>query len=156
MLDRASTFSDPEVVRLLKTKFVPVAIDQAYQRRQKDAEGRFYQKIANQGPRKVGNGGPTTQGLYAASANGTFLGYNNNRGAGRVIGMLNKALKEFEAGPVEVEARFVPPGPAGGGTEGDAVSALVAEVGEDRDLRALINPIGLLGFDREHVIFQAQ
>ena len=79
MLDRASTFSDPKVVELLKTKFVPVAIDQAYQRRQKDAEGRFYQKIANQGPRKIGNGGPTTQGNYTAAPDGTFLGYNNNR-----------------------------------------------------------------------------
>ncbi len=64
MLDRESTFADRQIVQLLKTRFVPVAIDQAYQRRQKDAEGRFYQKIANQGPRKVGQG--TTQGLYVA------------------------------------------------------------------------------------------
>ncbi len=101
MLDRASTFSDQEVVNLLKTKFVPVAIDQAYQRRQKDAEGRFYQKIANQGPRKVGNGGPTTQGLYAAAADGTFLEYNNNRGPGRVLKMMRQALAKFDPPTVD-------------------------------------------------------
>ena len=101
MLDRASTFSDPEVVKLLKTKFVPVAIDQAYQRRQKDTEGRFYQKIANQGPRKVGDGGPTTQGLYTAAADGSFLGYNNNRGPGRVLKMMREALAKFESPAVD-------------------------------------------------------
>ena len=68
MLDRESTFKNPEVVKLLKENFVPIAIDQAYQRRQKDNEGSFYQKIANQGPRKVGKG--TTQGLYIADASG--------------------------------------------------------------------------------------
>ena len=46
---------------MLKTKFVPVAIDQAYQRRQKDTEGDFYRKIAGQGPRSNFNN--TTQGL---------------------------------------------------------------------------------------------
>ena len=80
MLDRASTFADPEIVELLKTKFVPVALDQAYQRRQKDTEGDFYRKIAGQGPRKDFKNG-TTQGLYGATADGTLLGYSNNRGA---------------------------------------------------------------------------
>lgn len=118
MLDRASTFSDPRVVKLLKTKFIPVAIDQAYQRRQQDAEGRFYQKIANQGPRKVGRG--TTQGLYVATADGRFLGFNNNRGPDRVQRMLHKALVDFR--PVDVrpiprgkpDAKYVRIPPEGG------------------------------------------
>jgi len=92
VLDRESTFKNPEVVQLLKDKFIPIAIDQAYQRRQKDNEGSFYQKIANQGPRKVGKG--TTQGLYIADASGKFLGFSNNRGAERVINMMRKAMKE--------------------------------------------------------------
>jgi hypothetical protein len=45
------TFSDPKIVEMLKQDFVPVAIDQWYQRRQKDAEGDFYRKVAGQGPR---------------------------------------------------------------------------------------------------------
>ena len=118
MLDRASTFSDPEIVRLLKTRFIPVAIDQAYQRRQKDAEGRFYQKIANQGPRKVGRG--TTQGLYVATADGRFLGFNNNRGSDRVKRLLHKVLAEFRPKSVrpisagKPDARYVRIPPEGG------------------------------------------
>ena len=118
MLDRASTFADPKVVRLLKTKFIPVAIDQAYQRRQKDAEGRFYQKIANQGPRKVGTG--TTQGLYAAAGDGTFLGYINNRGPGRTLQLLQSALSKHRPTKVTViepgkrDPRYNPVPPEGG------------------------------------------
>ena len=95
MLDRESTFKDPEIVRLLKSRFIPVAIDQAYQRRQKDAEGDFYRKIAGQGPRNNFQG--TTQGLYLATASGKFLGFNNNRGGDRIKRMIKKALEGFRA-----------------------------------------------------------
>lgn len=94
MLDRASSFSSPEIIRLLQTRFIPVAIDQAYHRRQKDNEGRFYQKIANQSPRKIGSG--TTQGHYVATAGGRFLGYNNHRSPERALRMIRHALAEFQ------------------------------------------------------------
>ena len=118
MLDRESTFANPAIVKLLQTRFIPVAIDQAYQRRQKDNEGKFYQKIANQGPRKVGLG--TTQGLYTANASGQLLAFTNNRGATRVLGMMNGALKKYR--PVKVaaldkgtsDARYNPKLPKGG------------------------------------------
>ena len=106
MLDRESTFANPQIVKLLQTRFIPVAIDQAYQRRQKDNEGRFYQKIANQGPRKIGQG--TTQGLYAADASGRFLGYNNNRAAARVLGMMNAALQKHRPAKVAAIAKGKP------------------------------------------------
>lgn len=118
MLDRASTFANPEVVKLLKSRFIPVAIDQAYQRRQKDAEGRFYQKIANQSPRKVGQG--TTQGLFTVGADGTLLGYTNNRGHQKTMRLLNSALvrhkpkKVAAIKPGEPDARFNPKPPKGG------------------------------------------
>ena len=118
MLDRESTFANPQIVKLLQTRFVPVAIDQAYQRRQKDNEGRFYQKIANQGPRKVGRG--TTQGLYAADANGGLIGFTNNRGADRVMRMLNGALTKHRPAKVASiakgtpDARYNPQPPKGG------------------------------------------
>lgn len=86
-------------MEILKTKFVNASIDQWYQRRQKDAEGRFYQKIARQGPRK--NMNDTTQGLYACTADGTLLGYTNNRSPERVKRMLRRALESFV--PPEVE-----------------------------------------------------
>jgi len=118
VLDRESTFADPTIVKLLQTRFIPVAIDQAYQRRQKDNEGRFYQKIANQGPRKIGRG--TTQGLYTADAAGTLLAFTNNRGAQRVQRMLQTALQKHQ--PVKVaaitkglpDARYNPQPPEGG------------------------------------------
>ncbi len=118
MIDRESTFADPAIVKLLQTRFIPVAIDQAYQRRQKDNEGKFYQKIANQGPRKVGRG--TTQGLYTADAAGQLLAFTNNRGSQRVQRMIQTALAKYR--PVKVtaiakgtpDARYNPKPPKGG------------------------------------------
>lgn len=119
MLDRESTFADPEIVSSLKNDFVPVAIDQAYQRRQKDTEGEFYRGIVQQSPRKdFGDG--TTQGLYTASPDGTFLGFSNNRGPERIQAMLKKALADFrpvDSEPVtatQTDARFHPELPFGG------------------------------------------
>ena len=93
MLDRASTFANPEIVQFLKNRCVPVAIDQAYQRRQKDTEGEFYRKIVSQSPRKD-FGDNTTQGLYMAAADGTYLGFTNHRAPERVMQMLNDAMAE--------------------------------------------------------------
>jgi len=90
VLDRASKFSDPAIVRMLKQDFIPVAIDQWYQRNQDDVEGRFYQKIVAQGPRTDLNA--TTQGSYIASANGELLGYNNNFGPDRIRKLMTSAL----------------------------------------------------------------
>jgi hypothetical protein len=118
VLDRESTFADPAIVKLLQTRFIPVAIDQAYQRRQKDNEGKFYQKIANQGPRKVGRG--TTQGLYTADASGKLLAFTNNRGAQRVQRMIQTALAKYRSVKVAAitkgtpDARYNPKPPKGG------------------------------------------
>ena len=101
-----STFADPEIIKLLQTRFVPVAIDQWYTRRQKDAEGEYYRKVARQGPRKDPE--QTTQGLYVFTAGGKLLGYTNNRGPDRVKRLLDKTLKEFKPGkadPIDVGRR---------------------------------------------------
>lgn len=95
MLDRASTFADTEIVEMLKTNFVPVAIDQAYQRRQQDTEGDFYREIASQGPRSDFES--TTQGFYIATANGELLLYNNNRDPAKVRRLMNEKLSQFES-----------------------------------------------------------
>ncbi len=124
MLDRASTFADPEIVKLLKTRFVPVAIDQAYQRRQQDTEGEFYRKIAGQGPRGKNFKG-TTQGFYIATATGKLLLYNNNRNPERVRRLMGEKLAEFQKlgaadrqgkaiQATRTDARYNPKPPAGG------------------------------------------
>lgn len=113
MLDRESTFADPEIVNLLKTHFVPVAIDQANQRRQQDTEGEFYRKIAGQGPRSDFNG--TTQGFYIATAAGKLLLYNNNRDPDKVRRLMQEKLAEFaasdaaRAGTTELKSTKVDP-----------------------------------------------
>lgn len=98
MIDRESTFADPEIVSFLKTNTVPIAIDQWNQRRQKDSEGEFYRKIASQGPRHDFENG-TTQGLYLAAADGTFLGYTNNRNPQNIKWWIKESMAKFR--PVE-------------------------------------------------------
>jgi hypothetical protein len=120
VLDRESTFAHPDIVSMLKQDFVPVAIDQAYQRRQKDAEGDFYRKIASQSPRNDFRG--TTQGFYAATGSGHLLFYNNNRDPDKVSRMMRKALQDAAARVDQVEPivagerdrRYAPELPEGG------------------------------------------
>ncbi len=96
-----STFANPEIIELLKSRFINVAIDQAYQRRQQDDEGDFYRQLAGQGPRNNFNG--TTQGLYVGTADGKLLGFTNHRGPDRVKQTLTQALDKFKP------ADFAPP-----------------------------------------------
>ena len=71
-----------------------VGIDQWYQRRQKDAEGDFYRKIAGQSPQN--NFNATTQGLFLATPDGKLLGFTNNRSPEWVKAMLKKGLAAFQ------------------------------------------------------------
>lgn len=126
MLDRESTFADPKIVDLLKTRFIPVAIDQANQRRQQDTEGEFYRKIALQ-RRDLDptyDGSATTQGFYVATAAGQLLLYNNNRDPAKLRRLMLESLSRFEtqkAGrntrpirPQSIDARYHLAPPEGG------------------------------------------
>jgi len=93
------------MLELLRTKFIPVAIDQAYERRQKDAEGEFYRRIVGQSPRKNFNG--TTQGFYVATPGGKLLLFNNNRDPEKVLRLTKKAAVTF-AKSVDPKKRFKP------------------------------------------------
>lgn len=73
---RAFAFADPEIVAQLQTIFVPVCADDWYQRRRKDAEGRFFLKVAAQTDRK-GRGDYTRQGIYCLTADGELLAFKN-------------------------------------------------------------------------------
>jgi len=102
VIDRASTFANPQIISLLQEKFVTVAIDQAYQRRQQDGEGDFYRLLANQGPHRDFERG-TTQGLYIGTADGKLLGYTNHRSPDRVAQFVRDALRKFR--PEDVTPR---------------------------------------------------
>lgn len=106
IIDRASIFSDPEILATLKERFVNVAIDQWYHRRQQDAEGNFYRKIAGQARGTDFNS--TTQGLYFATANGDLLGWTNNRSPERMKDLLRRSLEKHTASETSAVTNGVP------------------------------------------------
>jgi len=76
---RVLTFADPEIIKLASEKFVPVALDDWYQRRRKDAEGAFFRKVSDQGPRKSSGENGTRQGIYVFTASGKLLAFRNHQ-----------------------------------------------------------------------------
>lgn len=94
-----SAFADAELVRFANAEFVAVAADDWYQRRRQDAEGAFWRKVADQGPRK-GAGGSTRQGVYAFTADGQFLMHRHGDQSPQLIREgLKKALAAFQQLP---------------------------------------------------------
>jgi len=76
VLDRGSTFTNPESIELLKTKFVCVATDIYYYEHNTDPVSRFYQKVVLQ--REGTTLGKTTQGFYIFDPEGNlFYGWNS-------------------------------------------------------------------------------
>jgi hypothetical protein len=95
---RALAFSDGDLIELVSKTFVPVAGDDWYQRRRQDAEGEFFRKVADQGPRK-GTGGDTRQGIYCLTARGLLLAYRNSHDAGVMLETLRAGLRRWNALP---------------------------------------------------------
>lgn len=100
MWDRASTFADDRVIELLRTKFIPAAVDCWYLDRAKDDAGEFYKKVVSQ-RQPFEPGKRSTQGFYAFAADGTLLRGWNNRNVPRMREYLERALKDFKAPEVE-------------------------------------------------------
>lgn len=119
MAGRALAFSNPEIIRLARTRFVAVACDDWYQRRRDDAEGRFFRGVADQGPRK-GLDGSTRQGIYALTADGHLLAYHNaGQSASATLDELQEALHNWDQLPADRRApgavRVPDAGPLDGG-----------------------------------------
>lgn len=98
MADREFVFNQPAVQKVIRDKFVPLAMDDWYLRRQQDENGKFFLKMTEQSPRG-GAGSSTRQGRYVFTAAGTFLGFNNNRGPDRLLRMLNESLAKWDKLP---------------------------------------------------------
>src|SRR5205823_3369628 len=79
----------PEQFAPVHALIKPVAGDDWYQRRRQDAEGAFFRKVADQGPRK-GAGGSTRQGIYCLTPDGTLLAYKN---AGQAPDVMREVLR---------------------------------------------------------------
>ena len=89
MAGRALAFSDPEIVKMAKEDYVPVACDDWYQRRRQDAEGEFFRQVSDQGPR--GNQPATRQGIYLLTAGGKLLAWKN---AGQNPEVMREVLRD--------------------------------------------------------------
>ena len=110
MWDRASTFADDRVIELLRTKFVPAAVDCWYLDRANDAAGEFYKKVVSQ-RQPFEPGKRSTQGFYAFAPDGTLLRGWNNRNVPRMREYLERVLKDFKPGESDAldaarDARF--------------------------------------------------
>lgn len=89
-------FSHPEIVKLLQTEFIPYAGDQWYLHRQQDEAGKYFWQVAQQGHNKELPKDVTRQGVYAATADGKFLGSLNHPGSPeRNLEMMRTALQRF-------------------------------------------------------------
>ena len=95
---RASAFSDRDVLKMAREDFVAVTADDWYQRRRQDAEGAFFRKVADQGPRK-GVGGGTRQGIYCLTASGKLLAFKNAQDPAVMVETLKLGLKRWNALP---------------------------------------------------------
>ena len=97
-MGRELTFADAKIIDIVNKNFVPVAMDDWFQRRRQDAEGEFFRKVADQGPRK-GQGGSTRQGIYAFTADGKLLQYRNSQDPDVMRAFLLSALKAWNSLP---------------------------------------------------------
>lgn len=98
MTGRASVFADAETIKLINDHFIAVAADDWYQRRRTDVEGRFWKKVADQGPRK-GQGGATRQGIYCFTPDGELLVYRNHLDENVMRDEFKRALKKWQTLP---------------------------------------------------------
>jgi hypothetical protein len=91
-----SSFSNPDIISVLRENFIPATDNDWFNRRRQDAAGKFFRSVAAQGPRK-GNG--TKQGHYILTASGKLLGFNNNRSLDRRKKFIREALEKWHALP---------------------------------------------------------
>ncbi|MGH2350378.1 MAG: hypothetical protein ACRDJN_02035 [Chloroflexota bacterium] len=96
MASRELAFSDPEVIRLASDRFIPLAENCSPLQTQRDAKGEFFRLVAEQG-HYAGRTVPsaTRQGQYAFTAGGILLGSINTREVGKMLGMLQQALRRW-------------------------------------------------------------
>lgn len=110
-------FQDADLVKILSTKFVPVAVDQHIHRQRKDAEVELFAKVLKQAGRGLDG---YSQGVYLFAPDGKLLAFANTADAAGVRRLTDVALKKFDskAEPIKLaDAKptpVLPPPPEGG------------------------------------------
>jgi len=106
------------VLRLLRTRFVPVAVDQHIHRRLQDAEGKLFAKVLRQAGQGLDGG---SQGVFCFTPDGTLLTFQNVAATEPVLRLLHGALRKFDpasaepvaALPADVKSPLPEPPPGG-------------------------------------------
>ena len=110
-------FQDAELVKVLSTRFVPVAVDQHIHRLRKDAEGELFAKVLKQAGRGLDG---YSQGVYLFTPDGKLLAFANTADAAGVRRLTEIALKKFDPKGAPgtavpgLSAPVLPPPPEGG------------------------------------------
>jgi hypothetical protein len=94
-MDRASVFADDEVIDLLRTRIVPVAVDEWYHVRRKDPEGEYYRSVVYQREGLDPKEDRTTQGFYLFTPGGKLLRGWNNRDTDKAKRFLRSVLDGY-------------------------------------------------------------
>jgi hypothetical protein len=85
---------------MAREDFIPVALDDWYQRRRQDAEGAFFKKVYSQDASRAAPDRPNRQGIYCFTPSGKLLGVKN---AGQLVDvtkeLMRDALAKWEALP---------------------------------------------------------
>lgn len=98
MVGRELIFSNSEIAGLITSRFVPYAGDQWYLHRQKDEDGAFFWKVAQQGHNSRLPEDVTRQGIYVATADGRLLRSDHFRpNAPAFLALLRQCLEQAPA-----------------------------------------------------------
>jgi hypothetical protein len=76
---------------MAREDFIPVALDDWYQRRREDAEGAFFKKVYSQDASRAAPDRPNRQGIYCLTASGKLLIVKN---AGQLIDVTKESMRE--------------------------------------------------------------
>lgn len=121
-MGRELIFSRPEIIQILNEKFIPYAGDQWYLHRQKDQDGVYFWKVAQQGHNRNLPEDSTRQGIYVATPDGALLASSPFRPDYKAVHrMLQQSLERGSpvaetAAPAapEIDDRYLRRPPAGG------------------------------------------
>lgn len=88
-----SILSDAEIVDVIKSKFIPVAVDQHDHRRRKDPEGELFANVLKQAGRDLEG---MSQGFYLFTPDGKLLAFSNAVSGTEMKRLMAAALKKFD------------------------------------------------------------
>ncbi len=84
----------------MRTRFVPVAVDQHIHRRLKDAEGEIFAKVLRQAGRGLEGG---SQGVFCFTPDGRLLSFANVVNAEPALRLLQTALEKFDPAAAAID-----------------------------------------------------